>query len=119
MEGKLVLVFLVASIATLVAAILSFICITARARVREMRLRSRLIEQMEATQQAERKSMRKSKAFVEASHNIRTSLACLTTLIENSYSEAAPMPELRMNLQQMDKCASELLGILWQQVAQA
>lgn len=110
-ESRFVLLLLVACIVILLAAILSIICIVARARMREVHLCARLIEQKEATQQAERKSMRKSKAFVEASHNIRTSLACLTTLIENSYSEATLVPELRLNLQQMGKCANELLGI--------
>ncbi|XP_031402645.1 histidine kinase CKI1-like [Punica granatum] len=111
-KSKLVLILFVTLIVALLVAVLSFVCIIAGSTRREMHLCARLIEHMEATQQAERKSMRKSKAFVEASHNIRTSLACITTLIENSYHEAATMPELVMNLQQMDKCANELLGIL-------
>ncbi|KAH0992173.1 hypothetical protein GBA52_003656 [Prunus armeniaca] len=55
---------------------------------REMLLCATLIKQMEATQQAERKSMRKSLAFASASHDVRAALAGITGLIEISYEEA-------------------------------
>lgn len=71
---------------------------------------ARLIEQMEVAQQAESKSKNKSLAFVNASHDIRASLACISALIDMCYLEAALMPELKKNLQQMDSCAKDLLG---------
>ncbi|KAK4780414.1 hypothetical protein SAY87_016520 [Trapa incisa] len=111
-ESRAVVLVMALCMAILLTAMVSLICLVLREKVREMRLCSRLIEQKEATQQAERKSMRKSKAFVEASHNIRTSLACLTALVDNSYSAAASAPELQKNLQQMEKCVNDLLGIL-------
>ncbi|KDP36574.1 hypothetical protein JCGZ_08341 [Jatropha curcas] len=67
---------------------------------------------MEATQQAERKSMNKSLAFAGASHDIRAALAGITGLIQISYEEVSPGSDLKMNLQQMDGCAKDLVGLL-------
>ncbi|XP_070048863.1 histidine kinase CKI1-like [Nicotiana tomentosiformis] len=50
-----------------------------------MYLCAALIKQMEATQQAERKSMNKSTAFALANHDVRASLAGLNGLIDLSY----------------------------------
>ncbi|XP_031400268.1 histidine kinase CKI1-like [Punica granatum] len=92
----------------LLIVILSFICVIVRAARREMRLSARLIEQMEATRQAQNESI----AFAKASHDIRASLACISAFIEMCYHEAAPMTELAKNLEQMDNCAKDLLGLL-------
>jgi signal transduction histidine kinase len=67
---------------------------------------------MEATQQAERKSMNKSLAFATASHDIRAALAGITGLIEICYAEVRAGSELDTNLQQMDGCTKDLVGKL-------
>lgn len=67
---------------------------------------------MEVTQQAERKSMNKSIAFASANHDVRTSLAAITGLIDLSLSSISPQVEMRTNLEQMNSCASNLLGML-------
>lgn len=82
---------------------------------KEMILRSDLFKQLEATQQAERKSMNKSLAFANATHDIRTSLAGITGLIEicrPDNATAAANPELNKNLDQMIVCGAKLLDIL-------
>ncbi|KAB1223455.1 Histidine kinase CKI1 [Morella rubra] len=106
------LVLLIIIICTMVVSISSFVFVVLRAAKREMHLCAALIKQMEATQQAERKSMNKSQAFASASHDIRASLAGLIGLIEICYDEVAPGSDLATNLRQMDTCANDLLGIL-------
>lgn len=97
----------------MVVSISSFVFVVLRAAKREMHLCAALIKQMEATQQAERKSMNKSQAFASASHDIRASLAGLIGLIEICYDEVAPGSDLATNLRQMDTCANDLLGNFW------
>ncbi|KAM1709695.1 hypothetical protein ACFXTN_000170 [Malus domestica] len=77
-----------------------------------MHLCNTLIRQMEATQQAERKSMNKSLAFSTASHDIRAALAGITGLINISKDEVSLGSELETNLRQMETCANDLFGIL-------
>ncbi|XP_027349422.1 histidine kinase CKI1 [Abrus precatorius] len=93
-------------------AMLSFLFTNVRLLKREMHLCASLIKQMEATQQAERKSMNKSHAFASATHDVRASLAGLTGLIEMCYHEVVPDSELETNLKQMDSCTKDLLGLL-------
>ncbi|XP_071724770.1 histidine kinase CKI1-like [Rutidosis leptorrhynchoides] len=50
----------------------------------EMNLRASLIKQMEATQQAERKSMNKTLAFASASHDIRNTLVAIDASVDLS-----------------------------------
>lgn len=104
------LLVLVISIAVGVITIFGLICLIMRARVIEMHLRAALIKQMEATRQAERKSMSKSNAFAQASHDVRASLAGIIGLIDISYDEVSPGLELEKNLKQMEACAKDLLG---------
>ncbi|KAJ7973052.1 Histidine kinase [Quillaja saponaria] len=111
-NSKVGLVLLIVMIVTMVISIFSVLFIIGRASTREMHLCATLIKQMEATQQAERKSMNKSLAFASASHDVRASLAGLTGLIELSYQEVAPRSELETNLKQMDTCTKDLLGLL-------
>ncbi|KAE9589492.1 putative histidine kinase response regulator and transcription factor RR-A-type family [Lupinus albus] len=103
---------LIAMIVMILIAILSFLFINVRGTRREMQLCGSLIKQMEATQQAERKNMNKSLAFASASHDVRTSLAGLTGLIEMSYELVTPHSELETNLKQMNNCTRDLLGLL-------
>jgi K+-sensing histidine kinase KdpD len=99
-------------IAAIFISIVSFILLVVRVAGREIHLCSALIKQMEATQQAERKSMNKSLAFASASHDIRAALAGITGLIEICYAEARAGSELDTNLQQMDDCTKDLVGKL-------
>ena len=94
----------------ILVSILSCLLLNARMGRREMHLCLSLIKQMEATQQAERKSMNKSLAFASASHDIRAALAGLTGLIEMSYGEVIPGSEMEANLKQMGVCTEDLLG---------
>ncbi|KAK7337515.1 hypothetical protein VNO77_18094 [Canavalia gladiata] len=103
---------LIVMIVMILMAMVSFVYINGRSLRREMHLCGSLIKQMEATQQAEGKSMNKSLAFASASHDVRASLAALTGLIEMSYHEVDPRSELHTNLKQMDSCTKDLLGLL-------
>lgn len=109
---KISLILFIIMIAAIFISIVSFILLVVRSARREMHLCSTLIKQMEATQQAERKSMNKSLAFATASHDIRAALAGITGLIEICYAEARAGSELDTNLQQMDDCTKDLVGKL-------
>ncbi|KAJ0258116.1 Histidine kinase CKI1 [Hirschfeldia incana] len=91
---------------------LGFVVFMGRAARREMDIRSTLINQMEATQQAERKSMNKSQAFAQASHDIRGSLAGITGLIDLCRQEVKPGSDVDASLQQMNVCTKDLVGLL-------
>ncbi|KAJ4838666.1 hypothetical protein Tsubulata_004266 [Turnera subulata] len=106
------LILLIVMIVAIIISVLSFVVLMARAASREMHLCNSLVKQMEATQQAERKSMNKSLAFATASHDIRAALAGITGLIEISYEEVVPGSEIETNLRQMDSCTKDLVGIL-------
>jgi len=81
-----------------------------RSREQKKFLQAKLIELKDAVQQAERKSMNKSLAFANASHDMRTSLAGITGLIELCRGDVSPQSELDANLVQMNTCATKLLG---------
>ncbi|CAH2057651.1 unnamed protein product, partial [Thlaspi arvense] len=89
-----------------------FVVFMVRAARREMHMRSTLINQMEATQQAERKSMNKSQAFARASHDIRGSLAGITGLIDLCREEVRPGSELDTSLKQVNVCTNDLVALL-------
>ncbi|XP_050225111.1 histidine kinase CKI1-like isoform X2 [Mercurialis annua] len=93
-------------------SLLVYIYMTIKAAKREMFLCAALIKQTEATQQAERKSMNKTKAYAGANHDVRGSLAAITGLIELCQDEVKPGSELATNLDQMQKCTRDLLEIL-------
>ncbi|KAL0384764.1 UNVERIFIED_CONTAM: Histidine kinase CKI1 [Sesamum radiatum] len=111
-NGVLALILLVFMLATVVISIVVFIIIILKSARREMFLCDALIKQMESTQQAERKSMNKSLAFANASHDIRSSLVAITGLIDLCHEEANPHSDLSANLNQMNTCAVDLVGIL-------
>lgn len=104
------LVLLSVMIVMILISILSFVLLNAIVGRREMHLCASLIKQMEATQQAERKSMNKSVAVASASHDVRASLAGLIGLIEMSHQEVLAGSELDTNLKQMGACTKDLLG---------
>ncbi|XP_024010862.1 histidine kinase CKI1 [Eutrema salsugineum] len=89
-----------------------FVVFMVRAARREMHMLSRLKNQMEATQQAERKSMNKTQAFASASHDIRGSLAGITGLIDLCRQEVRPGSDLDTNLKQVNVCTEDLLALL-------
>lgn len=107
---KHALVLLIVMIVMILISVFNFVVLNAIVGRREMHLCASLIKQMEATQQAERKSMNKSLAFASASHDVRNSLAGLTCLIEKSFEEVTPGSELEISLKQMDACTKDLLG---------
>ncbi|XVE73422.1 hypothetical protein DITRI_Ditri11bG0116900 [Diplodiscus trichospermus] len=111
-NSKLSLILLVVMIVMVVISILSFVLLMARTAEREMCLYAKLIKQMEATQQAERKSMNKSLALAGASHDIRSSLAGVTGLIDLCLTDAAPQSDFEAYLKQMHNCSHDLLGLL-------
>lgn len=87
-----------------------FIFSIVRAAKREMCLCAALVKQMDATQQAERKSMNKSHAFATVSHDIRASLAAIIGSIEICNQDINPNSVVAANLAQMRTRARELLG---------
>ncbi|XP_021821290.1 histidine kinase CKI1-like [Prunus avium] len=96
----------------ILASVCIFILLIIRAARREMILCARIMKQEGATRQAERKSMNKTKAFSRANHDVRTSLAAITGLIELCHQDANPDSELAANLAQMHTCTKDLLVIL-------
>ncbi|KAG2325904.1 hypothetical protein Bca52824_008632 [Brassica carinata] len=93
---------------------LVFVAFMVNAAGREMHMRTTLINQMEATQQAERKSMNKSQAFARASHDIRGSLAGITGLIDlcHDSEEVRHGSELETRLKLVNGCTKDLLDLL-------
>ncbi|VVB01227.1 unnamed protein product [Arabis nemorensis] len=91
---------------------LGFVVFMLQAARRDMHMRVTLINQMEATQQAERKSMNKSQAFASASHDIRGSLAGITGLIDLCREEVRPGCELETSLDQVNACTKDLVALL-------
>lgn len=79
--------------------------------MREMCVKAALIKQKEATEEAERKSMSKSVAVANASHEVRTALAGITGLIQMCRADAdasAAHSELNDNLRHMESCTNDL-----------
>ncbi|KAH0928838.1 hypothetical protein HID58_014565 [Brassica napus] len=93
---------------------LGFVACMVNAAGREMHMRATLIKQMEATQQAERKSMNKSQAFARASHDIRGSLAGITGLIDlcHESEEVRRGSNLESRLKLVNGCTKDLLDLL-------
>ncbi|XP_024004903.1 histidine kinase CKI1 [Eutrema salsugineum] len=91
---------------------LGFVAFMVHTSRREMHMRATLINQMEATQQAERKSMNKSQAFARASHDIRGSLAGITGLIDLCREEVRLGSGLDTSLKQVNVCANDLVALL-------
>ncbi|XP_017636703.1 histidine kinase CKI1-like [Gossypium arboreum] len=103
---------LVVTMVLLVIPLVFFISSMTTNAQREIYLHDKLIKQMEATQQAERKSMNKSLALVGASHDIRAALAGITGYIDLCLANAAPGSDFETYLKQMSLCAQDLLGLL-------
>ncbi|WCJ25986.1 Histidine kinase CKI1 [Euphorbia peplus] len=91
-----------------------FIFLTISATKTEMGLVADSIKQFEAIQQAERKSMSKTKAYASINHDVRGSLAAVTGFIDICEEDAKEgnFSELMTNLSQMKNCTDDLLRIL-------
>ncbi|CAL9246969.1 unnamed protein product [Arabidopsis halleri] len=89
-----------------------FVWFMMQATRREMHMRAMLINQMEATQQAERKSMNKSQAFANASHDIRGALAGIKGLIDICRDEVKPGSDVDSTLRQVNVCSKDLVVLL-------
>lgn len=109
-NNKLSLVLLVLMFVAVVISLGIFIILIAKAANREMFLCAALIKQMNATEQAERKSMNKTFALAKASHDVRASLAAITGLVEHCQENATPQTRLAENLGLIRTSAKDLLG---------
>ena len=117
-------------IAITVVFILVYFLVMLSVAKRDMHRYATLIKQKEATEQAERKSMRKSDAFSRASHDIRAALAGIIGLLDISEHDirvaldvhatlagrSRPseietiLTKLQNNVKTVDGCAKDLLG---------
>ncbi|KAH9324925.1 hypothetical protein KI387_005103, partial [Taxus chinensis] len=111
-QGHMILILLIILAVCVLFVSCVFIFLLTRAVRKEMHLCAALIQQLEATKQAERKSNQKSIVIARTSHDLRTSLAAIIGLIDLCRYDAVEGSELESNLLQMDTCASNLLGIL-------
>ncbi|CAN6467882.1 unnamed protein product [Victoria cruziana] len=75
-------------------------------------LRASLIKQIEATRQAERKSMNKTLAFASTSHDVRTILAATLGLLDHCICNVPQNSELHSCLMEIKSFSLNLLGIL-------
>lgn len=107
---KLSLLLLILMFISILVAFIIFIFFSIRAAKREMYLCAAFVKQMNATQQAERKSMFKTRTYLRANHDIRSSLAAISTLLDLCHADAHPHPELAANLVQIKSCNKDLLG---------
>ncbi|XP_031498687.1 probable histidine kinase 2 isoform X1 [Nymphaea colorata] len=89
-----------------------YVVVTYRAFRITVLLRSSLIKQIEATRQAERKSMNKTIAFASTSHDVRTILAAILGLLDHCISNVSHNSELRSCLVDIKSFSLNLLGIL-------
>lgn len=94
-----------------VVSLCAFIIIIFKAARRDMFLCAALIKQMELTNQAEKKSLNKSRAFASASHDIRNGFGNITCKIDNCLDDASPFPELARNLKLINDETMNLLGM--------
>lgn len=72
---------------------------------------TRVMKQMEATRQAERKSLNKSLAIASVSRDVRASLLEITDLLEKCYDGVAPRSKLFKDLKYIHACLNvQVLG---------
>ncbi|MBA0619082.1 hypothetical protein Godav_028323 [Gossypium davidsonii] len=109
---KLSSLLLILMFVSILVTFIIFIFFSIRAAKREMYLCAAFVKQMNATQQAERKSMFKTRTYLRANHDIRSSLAAISTLLDLCHADAHPHPELAANLVQIKSCNKDLLDIL-------
>ncbi|KAL3538260.1 hypothetical protein ACH5RR_001626 [Cinchona calisaya] len=111
-NNKLAIFLVVLMVVGTVISLGIFILLIVKAARTEIVLCDALIKQKESTQQAERKSMSKTNAFAMNSHDLRSSLAVITNLIDVCRQEAAPNSSLATNLFYIKTYVLDLLGLL-------
>ncbi|CAN1839882.1 Histidine kinase CKI1 [Linum perenne] len=112
---KLALNLLILIIVVLLFSTFGFlllIVLIVKASIRETQLCRALINQMEATQQAERKSLKKSLAFATASHEIRNLLTPVSSFIHDSVTDLPPDSARATTLKVIHDSTKDLLGFL-------
>lgn len=87
-----------------------FVFLIIGALQRVIQLRAALMKQMDATAQAERKGIKKSTNYANASHDVRASLAGITGLIEICLTQVDRGSDLEANIMHMKSCSDDLLG---------
>lgn len=111
MSVKLGVLLLAINICITVISAMAFTWWRRKIMMREMCVKAALIKQKEATEEAERKSMSKSVAVANASHEVRTALAGITGLIQMCRADAAAAAvhsKLDDNLKHMESCTNDL-----------
>ncbi|CAN0896905.1 Histidine kinase CKI1 [Linum grandiflorum] len=83
-----------------------------KAALKETQLCRALIKQMESTQQAERKSLKKSLAFATASHEIRNLLTPISSFIHDCAVDLPPGSARATTLKVIHDSTKDLLGFL-------
>nr|GMD18401.1 histidine kinase CKI1-like [Ipomoea batatas] len=114
-DVKLGMILLGINICITVTSVVVLTWWRSRVMMREMCVKAALIKQKEATEEAERKSMSKSVAVANASHEVRTALAGITGLIQMCRADAdasAAHSELNDNLRHMESCTNDLYSLL-------
>ncbi|CAN0896939.1 Histidine kinase CKI1 [Linum grandiflorum] len=113
--GKLALIVLIMTIVVLLISTFGFMLLIAaltRAALKETQLCRALIKQMESTQQAERKSLKKSLAFATASHEIRNLLTPISSFIHDCAVDLPPGSARATTLKVIHDSTKDLLGFL-------
>ncbi|GLT37955.1 hypothetical protein SLA2020_122340 [Shorea laevis] len=111
-NSRLSVLFLVLMFLFVVVSFIVFIFFIIRAARREMFLCAAFVKQLNATQQAERKSMFKTRAYTRANHDVCGSLAVISGWLELCHNDAESNSELASNLQLLKACTRDLLDIL-------
>ncbi|KAJ8747800.1 hypothetical protein K2173_006957 [Erythroxylum novogranatense] len=111
-KSRVALTLLIVMMAVVIISIVVFVLLMVKATKREVHICSALIKQKEATEQAERKYMNKSKGIASASHDIGNQLNGITGWICMCYEEVPPGSAMEAYLKQMDDCTKDLVGLL-------
>ncbi|CAI0463784.1 unnamed protein product [Linum tenue] len=111
-KASIILVGVLFSMVVLSLAL--FLWMATRATKRELYLCASLIKQTEATRQAERKSMNKTRIFAGISHDVRNSLAQLVALVQFCQEDTTNPDASKVagDLQKVENCARDAVGML-------
>lgn len=102
--------YLFATIGLIFFFIVVFVVLFVGALQRVIQLRAALMKQMDATAQEERKGIKKSTNYANASHEVRASLAGITGVIDICLTQVDRGSDLEENIMHMKICSEDLLG---------